>query len=229
MKILFVDDEKEIIELIELYLENQSVEIFKAFNGEEALRVMDKIDIDLIVADVMMPKLDGYGLVKAVRRGSQIPIIILSAKDTPLDKIHGLNIGADDYITKPFEPMEVVARINAHLRRNYKYQLHTVKEYEINNLIVNTDNCSVTYYERQVDLTAKEYKILEYLLRNINIVKTKEQIFEAVWEESYYSDDNAVRVHISNLRDKLESVMNVKIIKTIRGLGYRLSEAAHEE
>jgi len=229
MKILFVDDEIEIIEIIELYMQNQAINIYKAINGEEALKIMENIDIDLLVADIMMPKLNGYELIKMVREKSQIPIIIISAKHMPMDKIYGLNLGADDYITKPFEPMEVVARINAHIRRNYKYQNRNYSEYNINGLKVNFEDCKVVYKNKLIELTATEYKILKYMIENINIVKTKEQIFEAVWQEQYYSDENAVRVHISNLREKLEQVMEVKIIKTIRGLGYRLSEVNDEK
>jgi len=228
MNILLVDDEKEIIDLIELYMQNQKVEIYKAHNGQEALDLMNQTTIDLLVADIMMPGLDGYDLVKAVRKTSQIPIILISAKDRGQDKIYGLNLGADDYICKPFDPMEVVARINAHIRRSYTYQPSSSPRFEINGLVVDGQSCQVTYRDSDLDLTATEYKILKYLLDHQNAVKTKEQIFYGIWGIDYHKDDNSIRVHISNLREKLDRVMPVQIIQTIRGLGYRLREVKDE-
>lgn len=211
--ILLVDDEEEIIELIELYLSHEEVIIYKAHDGHEALRLIDEENIDLAVIDVMMPKMNGFQLIKHIRMSYEIPIIVLSARDTTSDKITGLDLGADDYMTKPFDTLELIARIKANLRREMskKSDVIAVKDlkFHMASMVVSRNGCVL-------DLTSLESKILKYFFENINRVVTKKQIYEAAWGEVYYGDENAVRVHLSNLRDKLSD----DYIKTIRGLGY---------
>lgn len=212
-KILLVDDEQEIIELIELYLSHEQVRIFKANGGHEALSIIAKEDIDLAVIDVMMPEMNGFQLIKHIRRSYEMPIIVLSARDTTSDKITGLDLGADDYMTKPFDTLELIARIKANLRRT------TAKKVDVlvnGDLKFHMDSMVASKKDCVLDLTSLESKILKYFFENMNKVVTKKQIYEAAWDETYYGDENAVRVHLSNLRDKLSD----DYIKTIRGLGY---------
>jgi DNA-binding response OmpR family regulator len=221
--ILIVDDEIEIVELIELYLSKENLHIIKAFDGEEALRVLQTETVDLLIADIMMPKLDGYSLVKNIRKDKMIPIIMISAKSEGYDKILGLDLGADDYITKPFDPLELVARVQAQLRRYYRFneQPKKQKEIELGDLRLNIESCLVRRRENDISLTSTEYKILELFMTNPNHVFTKRQLFEKVWEEDYYGDDNTIMVHISKLRDKIEGNSKKPThLQTIRGLGY---------
>jgi DNA-binding response OmpR family regulator len=221
--ILIVDDEIEIVELIELYLSKENLHIIKAFDGEEALRVLQTETVDLLIADIMMPKLDGYSLVKNIRKDKMIPIIMISAKSEGYDKILGLDLGADDYITKPFDPLELVARVQAQLRRYYRFneQPKKQKEIELGDLRLNIESCLVRRRENDISLTSTEYKILELFMTNPNHVFTKRQLFEKVWEEDYYGDDNTIMVHISKLRDKIEENSKKPThLQTIRGLGY---------
>lgn len=230
-KILIADDEEEIVELISLYLESDGYEIFKAGDGLEALDILNNNLVDLAVLDIMMPKLNGYYLVKKIREKFNIPIIMLSAKSEYSDKILGLELGADDYVTKPFNPLELSARIKAQLRRYYDLnkddknalELDKDRYIEIGELKLDKVTCSVYKNEKEIILTSKEYKILFLLMKSSGRVYTKKQIFEYVWEENFYGDDNAIMVHISNLREKIEDNSKEPIyIKTIRGLGYKL-------
>ncbi|WP_085828978.1 response regulator transcription factor [Clostridium massiliodielmoense] len=229
-EILIADDEEEIIELLSLYLEKDKHCIYSAVNGLEAFEIISNNKVDIAIIDIMMPKIDGYHLIKNIREKYDIPIIMLSAKSEYSDKILGLDLGADDYVTKPFNAMEVVARVNAQLRRYNKLKKNTYvnpkekKSYlECGNLRLNINTCTLYKDNIEVYLTSTEYKIISYLLENKGRVFTKKQIFEYVWEEPFYGDDNAIMVHISNLRDKVEDdSKNPKYIKTIRGLGYKL-------
>ena len=228
-KILICDDEKEILEILQIYLEKEGFEVVKAFDGQEALETLYIYDdIKLAILDVMMPKLDGNHLVKKIREVFNIPIIMLSAKNQDEDKIKALDLGADDYMVKPFNPLEIVARVKAQLRRIYK--LNNIEE-SYNNIIkigdieLDTYNVSVSVKGKKIELTSMEYGILKYLMENAGRILTKNQIFHAVWKEDLVCGDNTIMVHISRLRDKIEEdSRNPKYLKTIRGLGYRFEK-----
>lgn len=227
-KILICDDEKEILEILELYLEKEGYEILKAIDGKEAISILNsENDIDLSILDIMMPKVDGYKVVKYLRKISNMPVILISAKNQDSDKILGLDLGADDYITKPFNPLEVVARVNAQIRR--KNNLSTSEEkknvLQIGDIILDSYNVKVLVRGKEIELTSIEYGILKFLMDNAGRILTKNQIFEAVWNEEFLSGDNTIMVHISRLRDKIEiDSRNPKYLKTIRGLGYRFEK-----
>ncbi|ABK61179.1 MULTISPECIES: response regulator transcription factor [Clostridium] len=226
-RVLIADDEEEIIELLSLYLEKDGHCIYSAVNGLEALQIINNNEVDIAIIDIMMPQIDGYHLVRKIRENYDMPVIMLSAKSEYCDKILGLDLGADDYITKPFNAMEVLARVKAQLRRYNKSMSEKEKcekQYlECGKLRLNINTCTLYKENIEVYLTSTEYKILFYLLENKGKVFTKKQIFEYVWEEPFYGDDNAIMVHISNLRDKIEDdSKNPHYIKTIRGLGYKL-------
>lgn len=226
--ILLCDDEKEILDVLELYLSKENFNIIKAGDGVEALNISKKIKIDLAVLDIMMPKIDGYRVLKELRRDSNIPIILLSAKSRDNDKIQGLDYGADDYITKPFNPLEVVARVKAQIRREYRLTENDDIEKEliqIGDIILDRFNVKVKFKGEELELTSIEYKILKYFMENPGRILTKNQIFEEVWNESFLSGDNTIMVHISRLRDKIEdNGKTPKYLKTIRGLGYRFEK-----
>lgn len=227
-KILICDDEKEILEILQLYLEKEGFTVIKAFDGQEALETMYKNrDIKLAILDVMMPKLDGNYLVKKIREMFNIPIIMLSAKNQDEDKIKALDLGADDYMVKPFNPLEIVARVKAQLRRVYK--LNNIEEerdiIKIGDIELDTYNISVSVRGNKIELTSMEYGILKYLMENAGRILTKNQIFHAVWKEDLICGDNTIMVHMSRLRDKIEEdSRNPKYLKTIRGLGYRFEK-----
>lgn len=221
MKILVVDDEIEIVELVDLYL-RKNYTVVKAYDGEEGLMKINQKEIDLAIIDIMMPNMDGYRLIENIRKTKEIPIIIISAKSQSCDKIVGLDIGADDYITKPFDPLELVARVKSQLRRYCKFNKVERKENKVieNNLSLDKEKLRVEKDGQEIYLTSTEYKILELLMCNKNRIFTKKHIFESVWEEDYISEDNAIMVHMSKLRNKIEDEDN-KYIKRIRGLGYK--------
>lgn len=221
MNILVVDDEKEIVELIDLYL-RKNYKIIKAYDGEEGLRKIKTNKIDLAIIDIMMPNMDGYKLIENIRKDKEIPIIIVSAKTQSYDKIIGLDIGADDYVTKPFDPLELSARVKSQLRRYCKFNKieKTVNTISVGNLILDKERLRVEKYGQEIYLTSTEYKILELLISNKNKIFTKKNIFESVWGEEYINEDNSIMVHMSKLRDKIDDE-NTKYIKTIRGLGYK--------
>ncbi|MGL5692894.1 MAG: response regulator transcription factor [Peptostreptococcaceae bacterium] len=204
MNILVVDDEKEIVDLIDLYLRN-SYDVIKSYDGEDALTKINSNKIDLAIVDIMMPNMDGHTLIENIRKDKEIPIIIISAKTQSYDKIIGLDIGADDYITKPFDPLELVARVKSQLRRYYKFTSVENKSFKIKvrNLVLDIDCLRVEKNGQEIHLTSTEYKILELLMTNKNKVFTKKNIFESVWGEHYYNEDNAIMVHMSKLRDKI--------------------------
>lgn len=224
LNILIVDDEKEIAELIYLYLEREQYHLWVAHDGEEALKIMEQVEINLLIIDLMMPKMDGYQVIKELRKHHNIPVIIISAKNEGYDKVLGLDLGADDYVTKPFDPLELVARVKAQLRRYYQLNHDVVQKDSIihhGEFILNKDNCSLEKSGKIIELTAIEYKILELFMANPNKVFTKDKIFEMVWGDDFLGDDNTLMVHMSNLRDKIGNDSKSSAhIKTIRGLGY---------
>jgi DNA-binding response OmpR family regulator len=228
LNILVADDEREIVELIELYLSKENYNIIKANDGMEAYNKFGEEKLDLAILDIMMPLLDGFQLVKRIREKYNTPVIILSAKSEDMDKILGLGLGADDYMTKPFNPLELTARVQAQLRRYHKLgpsaELKEKSVIEIGDIVLDVDGMTASKGDKQLELTSKEFKILYLLMKNQGKVYTKRQIFEYVWEDNYYNDDNVVMVHLSNLRDKIEDNPKApKYIKTIRGLGYKFS------
>lgn len=220
-KILIVDDEKDIIKLLRLYLEKDDIKIYEAYDGMAAMDLLNENEIDLAIVDIMMPKMNGFELIKKIRKINNIPIMILSAKVETADKIFGLELGADDYITKPFEPMEVVARVQANLRRFYnlnQLKMNQNPEIKVRDLTLDTNQCVIFKGETKIVLTSVEYKLLKLFMDSPGRVFTKEQIFEFCWGQEYVVDDNTIRVCISKLRNKIGEGE----IKSIRGLGYRL-------
>ena len=226
--ILVVDDEVEIVELIELYLSREDFRVFRAFDGEEALEIIKGQEISLAVVDIMMPRLNGFQLIREIRKSLHIPVIVLSARDDFSDKILGLDLGADDYMTKPFNPLELTARVQAQFRRVFEFSAGTAADEKkdiisTGDLQLDKESCTPSKNQEILPLTSTEYRIMEYLLSNLGRVFTKQQIFEHVWNESYYDDENAIGVHISNLRDKIENdPKNPLYLKTVRGLGYKI-------
>lgn len=222
--ILVVDDEIEIINLLEIYLMNEGYTLLKANDGAEALEILHSHHVDLIILDVMMPNMDGIQACMKIREEKQMPIIMLSAKGQEIDKITGLSIGADDYVTKPFSPLEILARVKSQLRR-YKY-LNTPltkdkNEMIINDLVINVTTHKVSIDQREVKLTPREFAILKVLAKNRGIVLSMEQIYEEVWQEPFFEANNTIMVHIRKIREKIEvDPSNPQIIKTVWGIGY---------
>ncbi len=221
--ILVADDEKEIRELLRLYLENEHYRVVEAGDGQQALDILRRQHIDLCLLDIMMPKVDGYHVLQALRKESNIPVMILSAKDADAEKILGLNLGADDYMTKPCNPLEAVARVNSNIRRFYELGTSTgmKEQLKVKDLILDLEACELRRGEEVIDLTSVEYKIMELLMKHPGKVFTKQQIYEYGWGEEFIVADNNIMVCISKLRDKLAEEPS-EYIKTIRGLGYRL-------
>ncbi len=222
MNILVVDDEIEIADLIELYLTTNGYHVYKAYNGNDALKILAKRQISLAILDVMMPDIDGFTLCEKIRGKYNFPIIMVTAKIQKLDKITGLNKGADDYITKPFEPLELVARVKAQLRRFTSYNNPKEEIIVIKDLIINPQSHTVTIKDKNINLTPTEFSILLILAKHKgNVVKT-EKLFEEVWHEPYIpSSNNTIMVHIRHLREKLNEKSDY-YIKTIWGVGYEI-------
>lgn len=222
-RILIADDEAEIRSLIRLYLENENYEVLEAGNGLEALECFNKKKPDMCILDIMMPELDGYGVLKKIRETSNIPVLILSAKDADAEKILGLNLGADDYISKPFNPLEIAARVGSQMRRFYRLGAGDKKAELITfgDLKLDPDGCTVFKNEKSLELTTVEYKIMELFMSHPGKVFTKQQIYEYAWGEDFIVADNNIMVSISKLRTKLSDDPN-DYIKTLRGLGYKL-------
>ena len=227
-KILVCDDDKEIVEAIEIYLTQEGYEVEKAYNGEEALKKIDD-NIDLVVLDIMMPKLDGIRATLKIREDKNLPIIILSAKSEDADKILGLNVGADDYVTKPFNPLELVARVKSQLRRftqlgsNVKTKGYTM--YSTGGLCVNDDLKEVTVDGELVKLTPMEYNILLLLIKNQGRVFSNNQIYESIWNENAVGVDNTVAVHIRHIREKIEiNPKEPRYLKVVWGVGYKIEK-----
>ena len=228
-KILVCDDDKEIVEAIDIYLTQEGYEVLKAYDGQEALKVLNANDVDLLVIDVMMPRLDGIRATLKIREENNIPIIILSAKSEDADKILGLNVGADDYVTKPFNPLELVARVKSQLRR-FTQLGSTAKEnnaavYTTGGLFINDYLKEVTVDGEPVKLTPIEYNILLLLVRNQGKVFSIEQIYENIWNEDAIGADNTVAVHIRHIREKIEiNPKDPRYLKVVWGVGYKVEK-----
>ncbi|KUF32805.1 DNA-binding response regulator [Bacillus sp. G3(2015)] len=224
-KILIVDDDIEIRKIVSIYLKNEGYEIIDVSDAIEALETLRNTTIDLIILDIMLPKMDGIEACLKIREQYQMPIIFLSAKDEDIDKIQGLMSGAEDYITKPFNPLELMARIKSQLRRYRVYQTEEVKQFihEIGHLKVDEETRQVFIRNEEVRLTPKEFDILSLLVRNKGKVFSVEKIYEMVWEDSFYKSDNTVMVHITKIREKIEENPRQPVyLKTVWGVGYRV-------
>ena len=228
-KILVVDDETEIADLIQVYLNNDGYTVYKFYNGVDALKCIEETEIDLAILDVMLPDIDGFRICQKIREKFYFPVIMLTAKIDDSDKIMGLTIGADDYITKPFNPLEVVARVKTQLRRYQRYnnskQNQTIvkNEYDIRGLIINRDSHKCFLFGKELSLTPIEFSILWYLCEHQGKVVSSEELFEAVWKEKYLDNNNTVMAHIGRLREKMnEPAKKPKFIKTVWGVGYEI-------
>lgn len=227
--VLVCDDDKEIVEAIEIYLTQEGYRVLKAYDGEQAIKILETEDVNLLLLDVMMPKLDGIRATMKIREKHSIPIIILSAKSEDVDKILGLNVGADDYVTKPFNPLELLARVKSQLRR-YTQLGGAAKEkvenvYEVGGLVLNDDLKQVTVDGEPVKLTPIEFKILRLLIKNQGRVFSISQIYEAIWNEEAIGADNTVAVHIRHIREKIEiNPKDPRYLKVVWGIGYKIEK-----
>lgn len=225
MNILVVDDEIEIADLIELYLKNEGYNVYKTYSSEKALNIINQRKIDLAILDIMMPGIDGFTLCKNIRQKYKFPIIMVTAKISDADKIKGLNIGADDYITKPFMPLELLARVKAQLRRYTSYNQNNSKIIAIKDLVLDKDKHECLKNGTKLSLTPTEFAILYLLAENNSKVITTKQLFEEVWHEPYYpSSSSAIMVHIRHLREKLGETEKNKYINTVWGVGYKIEK-----
>lgn len=230
INILVVDDDKEVADLVEIHLVGDGYQVYKAYDAREGLKLLCEHDIKLAILDIMMPGTDGISMCKTIRETSTIPIIMLSAKSTDLDKIVGLGAGADDYVIKPFNPLELTARVKSQLRRYTTFNPNSSgqqfsKEIQLENLTINRENHRVVAYDKEVKLTPIEFDILYLLSSNLGKVFSTEEIFEQVWNEKMYEANNTVMVHIRRLREKIElDSRNAQIIKTVWGVGYKIEK-----
>lgn len=228
-KILVCDDDKEIVEAIEIYLTQDGHQVLEAYDGIEAVEILKKESVDLLIMDIMMPRMDGIRATLKIREKHNIPIIILSAKSEDADKILGLNIGADDYITKPFNPLELVARVKSHLRRYMQLGSTAIKEseviYTVGGLAINDDLKEVTVDGEPVKLTPIEYNILLLLVKHQGKVFSIDQIYENIWNENAVGVDNTVAVHIRHIREKIEiNPKEPRYLKVVWGVGYKIEK-----
>lgn len=229
-RVLIVDDEEEIANLLEVYLLNEGFQVYKYNNGQDALQCIKQKQIDIALLDIMLPDIDGFQICQKIREKYFFPVIMLTAKGEDMDKIMGLTLGADDYITKPFNPLEVVARIKTQLRRykryNHEYEEEKdILEYDIRGLTINKETHKCYLYKELLDLTPIEFDILWYLCQNQGKVVSSEELFEAVWKEKYIDNNNTVMAHIARLREKLkEPPKKPKFIKTVWGVGYQIEK-----
>ena len=229
-KILVCDDDKDIVEAIDIYLTQEGYEVLKAYDGDEAIKVLKRNEVDLLIMDVMMPRLDGIRATLKIRENMSLPIIILSAKSEDADKILGLNIGADDYMTKPFNPLELVARVKSQLRR-YTQLGSTARsdnqsEFRTGGLVIRDDLKEVTVDGEKVKLTPIEYNILLLLMKNQGKVFSINQIYESIWNEEAIGADNTVAVHIRHIREKIEiNPKDPRYLKVVWGVGYKIEKA----
>lgn len=229
-RILVVDDEKEIADLLELYLKNDGYEVYKYYSGIDALACIEKNELDLALLDVMLPDIDGFHICRKIREKYFFPVIMLTAKVEDVDKITGLTIGADDYITKPFNPLEVVARVKTQLRRYTRYnqgealsRTKEVNEYDIRGLYINQITHECLLFDKELALTPREFSILWYLCEHKGSVVSSEELFEKVWGEEFIDNNNTVMTHIGRLREKMkEPAKKPKFIKTVWGVGYKI-------
>lgn len=230
-KILVVDDEEEIADLLEVYLKSNGYTVYKFYGGTQALQCIEEVELDLAVLDIMLPDIDGIHICRKIREQYYFPIIMLTAKVEDMDKIMGLTVGADDYITKPFNPLEVVARVKTQLRRYMLYNQSAPEraiegnEYDIRGLRINRENHTCFLYEKELALTPIEFSILWYLCEHQGTVVASEELFEAVWGEKYLDQNNTVMSHIGRLREKMkEPARNPQFIKTVWGVGYTIEK-----
>ena len=229
--ILVCDDDKEIVGAIEIYLSKEGYNIIKAYNGKQALKAINENEIHLILLDIMMPELDGISVANEVRKDKSIPIIMLSAKSEDYDKVAGLNNGADDYITKPFNPVELIARVNSQIRRYTRLGSIADKEnenkdiYRTGDLVIRDDTKQVIIDEKEIKLTPTEFSILKFLTKNKGKVYSIDKIYENVWEDEAYGADNIIAVHIRHIREKIEiNPKEPKYLKVIWGIGYKIEK-----
>lgn len=226
--ILVCDDDKEIVDAIEIYLQQEGYQIYKAYDGEQAIKVLKEMNIQLLIIDIMMPRLDGIHATLKIREFSSVPIIFLSAKSEDTDKILGLNMGADDYITKPFNPLELVARVKSNLRRYTQLGSLNVENnalYQVGGLCMNDDTKEVTVDGEPVKLTPIEYNILFLLVKNQGKVFSIDQIYENIWNEEAIGADNTVAVHIRHIREKIEiNPKKPRYLKVVWGVGYKVEK-----
>ena len=226
--ILVVDDDKEIADLVEIHLVSDGYKVFKAYSAKEGLEIFEREDLQLLILDIMMPEMDGMEMCEIVRKTSNVPIIMLSAKSTDLDKIVGLGNGADDYVTKPFNPLELTARVKSQLRRYTTFNVgRQGKKNEIcvTNLRIDLETHIAYAYDKEVNLTPIEFKMLCLLASHPGKVFSTDEIFEKVWNEKFYEANNTVMVHIRRLREKIElNPRNAQLIKTVWGVGYKIEE-----
>ena len=227
-KILVVDDEKEIADLVELYLKNENYTVYKYYSAKDVFDNIDNLDVDLAILDVMMPEIDGFMLCNKIREKYTFPIIFATAKVEEIDKINGLMIGADDYVTKPFQPLELIARVKAQLRRSQKYNNSNQKENVIDfrGILINKDTHEFYFNEKKVELTKIEFEILWLLCENRGKVIKTDELFSKVWGSKYFEkDNNTVMVHIRHLREKMNDIeKKPKYIKTVYGVGYKIEK-----
>lgn len=229
LNVLIVDDEKEIADLIEVYLINEGFNVFKFYSAKEALEAIYNNKIDLAILDVMLPDGNGFSLCKSIREKYSFPIIMLTAKEEEIDKITGFTLGADDYITKPFRPLEIVARVKAQLRRYTKYNKGSLGDKEFlsyKGLVINEKTHKCTLNDNELNLTPTEFSILKILLEEKGNVVSSEKLFKAIWKDEYFSkNNNTIPTHIRHLREKMgDSIEKPKYIKTIWGVGYKFEE-----
>lgn len=226
--ILAADDELELLDTLELFLARENMILVKAKDGREALTLFGKEKPDLVLLDIMMPEIDGFSVLRKIREKSLVPAIMMTARTEDYDKILGLELGADDYVTKPYNPMEVVARVKAQLRRTYSYAEPLAEKesvIQMFDLTLNLQECSLKKNGTDILLTRTEYRILELLMKSPGRVYTKQQIFDYAWEDMYMGEDGTLMVHISNLRNKIEDEpKNPVRIKTVKGLGYKFEK-----
>ena len=231
-KILIVDDEQEIADLVALYLENENFTVYKFYTGKEAINCIEKEKLDMAILDVMLPDMGGFQICQFIRREHNYPVILLTAKGEEIDKITGLTLGADDYITKPFLPLELVARVKAQLRRYKRYNIEARQEEEDDNVIIhsglvmNIKAHKCTLNEKPLELTPTEFEILKILCQKKGTVVSSEELFHQIWKDEYYTkNNNTITVHIRRLREKMgESFEEPKYIKTVWGVGYKIEE-----
>jgi two-component system response regulator VanR len=228
--ILIVDDEQAIADLVEVYLKNESYNVFKFYKGQDALNCVENEKLDLAILDVMLPDIDGFSICRRIREKHNFPVIMLTAKEEEIDKINGLTLGADDYITKPFRPLELIARVKAQLRRFTRYNsMEPVPEERMltfSGLVLHLDSHQCMLNEKELSLTPTEFSILQVLCSNRGRVVSSEELFHAVWGDKYFSNsNNTVMVHIRHLREKMhDSVEHPKYIKTVWGVGYKIEK-----
>lgn len=228
LNILVLDDEKEIADLIEVYLKNENYNVFKYYTAKDALKCIESENIDLAILDIMMPEIDGFTILRKIRENYNFPVVMLTAKEEEIDKINGFTLGADDYITKPFRPLELVARVKAQIRRFTLYNQDSKQNegiIDFSGLVLNKDTRQVFLNEKQLSLTPTEFSILWYLCSNRGKVISSEQLFQEIWGERYFNSNNTVMVHIRHLREKMkDSAENPKFIKTVWGVGYTIEK-----